>query len=171
MRQTFGKPPPLNQADAELEAGRLLGLLRHFRIPYNDPDAWFVLATALARKHYPQGAPNPTGRPRLGSIAKLYGLARKCGRPRGRPRRDEAAGLFSFVSFYKQEHPRATDKAAITALLKETVRCNNVPEGRGIPEWRMLSERRMLKEHLGRLQQALSRYRGRLRRTAMNAMG
>lgn len=181
MRQTLGEPPPLNQADIK----RLLGLLRHFGISYDDYDdwlVWFVLANALARKHYPYGAPNPIGRPRQQnpnkrvSLAELYGLARKRGRPRkyprqgpvaprGRPRSDQIACLHNSVWFYQQEHPGATDKAAITAVLKESVRLNNEEPGRREhPEWRRLSERQVIDEHRRRLQQGLSRYRARLRR-------
>lgn len=101
--------------DIDLEADLLLGLLRYFRISYRDPNRWLALAAALAHKHYPQGAPNPIGRPSLGSIAKLYGLGRKRGRPTrrprhgpaatpGRPRGDQIACLHNSVWFYQQEH-------------------------------------------------------------------
>ncbi|MGH8565665.1 MAG: hypothetical protein ACREXW_16865 [Gammaproteobacteria bacterium] len=136
----------------------MLGLLRHFGIPCNDPDRWFKLALALAHKHYPKGAPNPIGRPRKGSIAKLYALGHKRGGRRGRPRGDQIACLHNSVWFYQQEHPRATDKAAIIAVLKESVRLNNEELGQ------RFSERDVVKDRLPRLQQALARYRARLRR-------
>lgn len=154
----------MNRADIYFEAYRLLGLLDYFDIPYSHPNRWFELAIALARKHYRQGAPNPIGRPKLGSIAKLYGMVRKRGRPkkyprakpvrpRGRPgkSREFIESIHSRVEKYKEEDPRATDKQAIESFLKDWARDTK------------RSSREALKE-LPRLQKALSRYRGELRR-------
>ena len=169
--KTLDKPPLDNRAaDIKREGDRLLGLLFHFRIPYNHPDRWFALALALARKHYPQGAPNPVGRPKKWSIAKLYAAqlsawGRKRGRPRkyrpeepvrprGRPSkwREIIEGIRVFVEEYREGDPRATDKDAITNYLK------------GYARHTKRSEQRVLVQHLRPLQKALSRYRGELRR-------
>jgi hypothetical protein len=145
---------PAEQWDAEAELERLNGLLDYFKIKWGPPRCWLALALKLGHKHYPEGVPNPVGRPRrrINRMAEIAELLRPK-RQRGRPESDFGELTAKMVDAEKQRlglSGHGSDKKALESMISRLLREKTAG---ALPAKRM-------RESLAYHQKALSRQRG-----------